>query len=269
MASTGKRFKEYPSDSTDNLRVYKIKGVDKTIIARKGGPSSEEVKNGENYAELRRNQQEFAAASNLAKALRHSLPKKMARICEPYVSGRLTACFRNLAQLSDGAIGKRPILLSENGKSLEGFDFNSQAPFKDTFPNSVMVMKGSNYGQLILHIPSFTPREDLLAPENATHYQLFSHLLLLSDVTYKNDLKEYNPAVPEFHARHITKENPIHPIINYPEESTTQQLSLYNGEPIPTGTGLMLILGVKFYRWSGTKYVDMTSNSSMQILKVL
>ena len=76
MASSSKRLTDYSGD-VDNVRVYKIKGVDKTIIARKGGPSSEQVKNGENYAELRQNQQEFAAASNLAKALRHSLPKKM------------------------------------------------------------------------------------------------------------------------------------------------------------------------------------------------
>jgi hypothetical protein len=268
MAGT---FNELPNyqQNVDNMRVYNIKGVDKTIVARKGGPTSEEVKTGENYEDLRKNQQEFAAASNLARTLRHSLPKKMARICEPYVSGKLTAKFRNLAQLSNGDKGKRPILLSENGKTLEGFDFNSNAPFRKTFPTNIMVMDGSNYGQLILHIPAFTPREDLLAPENATHYQLFSHLLLLSDYAYKQELKEYNPCAPEVHARKSTRENPIHPIINYPEESTTQQLSVYNGEELPGDTRLLLILGVKFYRYDNLKYVDLPSDSSMQIIKVV
>ena len=204
MAGTSKRAAEYHQEDLENVRVYKIKGVDKTIVARKGGPTSEQVKNGENYEDLRKNQQEFAAASNLAKTLRHSLPKKMAGICEPYVSGKLTAEFRNLAQKSDGDKGKRPILLSENGQSLEGFDFNSNAPFKQTFPTNIMVMSGSNYGQLILHIPSFTPKEDLMAPDNATHYQLFSHLLLLSDFAYKKESKEYNPCAPEVHARNNT-----------------------------------------------------------------
>ena len=269
MAGTSKRLTNYQQQEIDNLRVYKIKGVENTIVARKGGPSSQEVKTGENYADLRKNQQEFAAASNLAKALRHSLPKKMAMICEPYVSGKLTARFRNLAQLSEGAKGKRPILLSENGKTLEGFDFNSNAPFNETFPNNIMVMSGSNYGQLILHIPSFTPRQDLIAPDNASHYQLFSHLLLLSDYTYTKESKEYNPCAPEVHARNNTKENPIHPIINYPEESTTQQLSVYNGEALPTDTRLLLILGVKFYKYDNLKYIDLPSNSSMQIIKVI
>ena len=268
MGSTSKRITNYQPD-IDNLRVYKINGVEKTIIARKGGPTSEEVKSGENYADLRKNQQEFAAASNLAKALRHSLPKKMAKICEPYVSGKLTAKFRNLAQLSDGDTGKRPILLSENGQTLEGFDFNSNAPFKETFPNNIMVMSGSNYGQLILHIPSFIPKQDLMAPDNSTHYQLFSHLLLLSDFTYTKESKEYNPCAPEVHARKNTRENPIHPIINYPEESTTQQLSVYNGEALPSDTKLLLILGVKFYRYDNLKYIDLPDNSSMQIIKVI
>lgn len=268
MGSTSKRLKNYLR-GRENLRIYNIRGVEKTIIARKGGPSPEEVKNGENYADLRKNQLEFAAASNLAKTLRHSLPKKMAKICEPYVSGKLTAKFRNVAQLSEGDTGKRPILLSENGRSLEGFDFNSNAPFKKTFPTNIMVMSGSNYGQLILHVPSFTPKDDLLAPDNASHYQLFSHLLLLSDFTYQNDLKEYNPCAPEVHARKSTRENPIHPIINYPEESTTQQLSVYNGEALPTDTTLLLILGVKFYRYDNLKYIDLPTDSSMQIIKVL
>jgi hypothetical protein len=268
MAGTSKRLSDFHGDM-NNLRVYKISGVDKTIIARKGGPSSEEVKNGANYADLRKNQQEFAAASNLAKTLRHSLPKKMAKICEPYVSGKLTAEFRNLAKLSDGTKGKRPILLSENGQSLEGFDFNSNAPFKKIFPTNVMVMSGSNYGQLILHIPAFIPKEDLNAPDQATHYQLFSHLLLLSDFTYKQDAKEYNPCAPEVHARKNTMENPIHPIINYPEESTTQQLSVYDGEALPKDTRLLLILGVKFYKYDKLKYLDLPSNSSMQIIKVV
>lgn len=268
MAGTSNRIPNYQQDAS-NMRVYKIKGVDKTIVARKGGPSAEEVKNGENYQELRKNQKEFAAASNLARTLRHSLPKKMAKICEPYVSGKLTARFRNLAQLSEGDKGKRPILLSANGQTLEGFDFNSNAPFKKTFPANVMVMSGSNYGQLILHIPSFIPKEDLLAPNNATHYQLFSHLILLSDYTYKQESKEYNPCAPEVHARKSTKENPIHPIINYPEESTTQQLSVYDGETLPAGTRLLLILGVKFYRYDNLKYVDLPTDSSMQIIKVL
>ena len=268
MASTSKQLRDY-SDNPENLRVYKIKGVDKTIVARKGGPTAEEVKTGDSYADLRKNQQEFAAASNLAKTLRHSLPKKMAKICEPYVSGKLTAEFRNLAKLSEGTKGKRPILLSENGNSLEGFDFNSHAPFKKTFPTNIMVMTGSNYGQLILHIPSFTPKEDLNAPDEATHYQLFSHLLLLSDFLYRQEAKEYNPCAPEVHARNSTKENPIHPIINYPEESTTQQLSVYNGEALPSGTKLLLILGVKFYRYDNLKYVDLPTNSSMQIIKVI
>jgi len=268
MAGTSKRIINYQQD-LDNLRVYKIRGVEKTIIARKGGPTSEEVKTGDNYAELRKNQQEFAAASNLAMTLRHSLPKKMANICEPYVSGKLTARFRNLAQLSEGAIGKRPILLSENGKTLEGFDFNSNAPFKETFPNNIMVMSGSNYGQLILHIPSFTPKQDLVAPDVATHYQMFSHLLLLSDYTYTKESKEYNPCAPEVHARKTTKENPIHPIINYPEESTTQQLSVYDGEALPSDTRLLLILGVKFYSYNNLKYIDLPGSSSMQIIKVI
>ena len=267
MAGTSKGMGNYQDH--DNLRIYKIRGIDKTIVARKGGPTPEEVKNGENYEDLRMNQQEFAAASNLAKTLRHSLPQKMAEICEPYVSGKLTAQFRNLAQLSQGDKGKRPILLSENGKNLEGFDFNSNAPFKQTFPTNVMVMSGSNYGQLILHIPSFTPREDLNAPADATHYQLFSHLLLLSDYTYKQELKEYNPCAPEVHARKSTRENPIHPIINYPEESTTQQLSVYDGEQLPADTRLILILGVKFYRYDKLKYLDLASHSSMQIIKVI
>src|SRR5690606_12825908 len=105
-------------------RVYKIRGVEKTIIARKGGPSAAQIKLSPKYEKVRKYQQEFGAASILSKMVRKSLPPTLLANCESYVSGKLTARFRLLAENADGETGKRPIALSKNGYLLQGFEFN-------------------------------------------------------------------------------------------------------------------------------------------------
>ena len=99
--------------------------MDQPIVARKGGPSADQVKNKSTYKELRNNQKEFGVASMMAKVLRNSLSEGLTEICETYVSGRLTAQFRNIAKYEEGPTGTRPMYLTKHGHNLSGFEFNT------------------------------------------------------------------------------------------------------------------------------------------------
>ena len=114
-------------------RKYKIKGVNHPIIARKGGPTAKQVKTKPSYKELRNNQKEFGVASQMAKTLRQSLSEGLSEICETYISGKLTAQFRNLAKMEKGKTGTRPLFLSKHGHKLNGFEFNTSAPYEKIF----------------------------------------------------------------------------------------------------------------------------------------
>lgn len=250
-------------------RVYRLKGIDKTIIARKGGPTAEQIKSSKNYETLRKNQKEFGAASILAKLIRQSLPDYLSRISESYVSGKLTAKFRAMAKESEGETGQRPLLLSKFGAMLEGFEFNSSSPYDTRFSSPPVAKMGSTRGQLIVHSHSYTPQQAVNPPEGADHYKVFTHLIMLSDYVYQKATGNYEPMYPDFHAQFTTFKSDLLPIVNISVEPKTQQLSLYQGEPVPTETGMVLISAIVFYQKSGNKMVEVKEGNTMKISRVL
>lgn len=249
-------------------RIYKLKGVDKTIVARKGGPTPDQIKNSPSYKELRGNQSEFGAASALAKVLRFSLPKYIIDISESYVSGKLTAALRQVAQKTDGTPGSRPLLLSRHGKALEGFNFNSESVFSDVFIPKFYSKESSSRGKLLLHFSSFVPDQDIMAPEGATHFRLFAHLVLLSDYVNLVGDEHHTPLHPEWQGKFQSYEGQLQPLCKISLEPLTTQLSVLEYESTPSQTGLMLLVGICFYSQKGNEFTIMSSGNALEISKV-
>lgn len=257
------------SGKLSGWRVYKIRGVEKTIIARKGGPSAEQVKHSPKYEKVRKFQQEFGAASVLSKMVRKSLPAVLTSNCESYVSGKLTARFRLLAERAGGETGKRPISFSKNGYLLQDFEFNSKYPFERIFQAKFLTKTGSIRGQLILHTHSYVPQESISPPQDANYYRIFAHMIMLSDYVFNESRLEYEALHPDFHGQYTTLESDLFPIINISRDPTTTRLSLYEGEEVPPETGLLLIKGIVFYRKEGNKLVEMEEGNALKINNVL
>lgn len=249
-------------------RVYKIQGVEKTIIARKGGPSAEQIKFSPKYEKVRKYQQEFGAASVLSKIIRKSLPEVLQANCESYVSGKLTARIKLLTEHTTGETGKRPISFSKNGHLLHGFEFNSRYPFDSIYRPKFLTKVGSIRGQLILHTHSYTPQQALLFPPQAEYYKIFAHMIMLSDYVFKEEQMGYEALHPSFHGQYTTLESDLFPIVNISREPTTARLSLYEGEAIPAETSLLLIKGVVFYNKKGNKTIDLDKGNSLTIANV-
>ena len=250
-------------------RVYKIKGVEKTIVARKGGPSADQIKLSPTYEKVRKYQQEFGAASALSKKVRQSLPLPLLSHCESYVSGKLTARFRLLAEGGEGETGKRPISFSNNGHLLEGFEFNSKCPLESVYQPKFLAKTGSIRGQLILHTHSYIPKQELSPPPEAEYYKIFAHLILLSDYVFNETTNEYEALHPFFHGQCTTLESDLLPIINISRDPTTTRISLYDGETIPAETGLLFIKGIIFYKRENNKIVATTKGNGLKINDVL
>ncbi|MEM9327255.1 MAG: hypothetical protein AAGA85_16420, partial [Bacteroidota bacterium] len=202
-------------------RAYKIKGIDHTIVARKGGPSAQQIKTDAAYSELRENQKEFGIASMMAKALRNSLSPGMSEICETYVSGRLTAQFRNLAKHEDGQTGQRPLIPSKHGHLLNGFEFNTTAPYKEIFGAKYYVKAGSRRGQVILHFPAFVPDKTFRKPSEATNFKIFSRLVAISDYQFDADAGAYTPMDQMSHGNYGSYESSMLPMLKIPVEPMT------------------------------------------------
>ncbi len=249
-------------------RAYKIKGVDQTIIARKGGPSSVQIKSGENFKELRNNQKEFGVASMMSKVLRQSLSDRMSEICATYTSGKLTAQFRNLAKYEEGPTGKRPMKLSKHGHHLCGFEFNPDAPYKKIFDAKYYVKAGSRRGQVILHFPSFVPEKAFDKPDTATNFKITSRLVALSDFSFDPHGKTYCASNEEIHGMTGSYESPMLPLLKIPTEPMTAQLSISNIQQVQENVGLILVMAISFYQYSEGQFLHLPKHSAMQIHEV-
>ncbi|MEQ9305120.1 MAG: hypothetical protein RJQ14_14525 [Marinoscillum sp.] len=248
-------------------RAYKIKGVDHTIVAKKGGPSAEEVKTKPTYTELRNNQKEFGVASMMSKVLRDSLSEGLTEICETYVSGRLTAQFRNLAKYEEGPTGTRPLFLTKHGHNLSGFEFNTTAPYEEVFGAKYFLKTGSIRGQVILHFPAFVPEDTFKAPIGATNYKINARLVALSDYQYDMEEKVYRAANTEFHGKYGSYQSPMLPILKIPTEPMTAHVSV-DQMSVPENTALFLLMAVSFYHYENGKFIHLNKDSGMTIKQV-
>lgn len=255
-------------DTPKGYRTYKIKGLDQTIVARKGGPSSEQIKNDKSYTELRNNQKEFGIASMMAKALRSSLSPGMSAICETYVSGRLTAQFRNLAKQEEGLTGRRPLYPSKHGHLLSGFDFNTTAPYEEVFGAKYFIKPGSRRGQVILHFPAFIPDKTFRKPEEATNFKINARLVAISDYHFSADENKYVPLDKVCHGMYGSYESSMLPLLKIPMEPMTAQVSMEDLKNITDNTGLFLVMAISFYRYESGKFQHLSKGSGMSIMRV-
>ncbi len=249
-------------------RAYKIKGVDHTIVARKGGPSTQQVKTDAAYSELREHQKEFGIASMMAKALRGSLSPGMSEICETYVSGRLTAQFRNLAKQEEGQTGQRPLYPSRHGHLLNGFEFNTTSPYQEIFGAKYFVRPGSRRGQVILHFPAFVPDKTFQKPKEATNFKIFARLVAISDYRFDTSAGNYVPLDQLCHGNYGSFESNMLPMLKMAIEPMTSQISVKNVKQLSPNTGLFLIMAVSFYEYSGGHFHHLAKDSGMQIHQV-
>lgn len=248
-------------------RVYQLKGVEGRILARKGGPTAEDIKTKPTYAELRKNQKEFGVASMMSKVLRNSLSEGMAEICETYVSGRLTAQFRNLASFEEGQSGTRPLCLSKYGHTLNGFEFNTTAPYEEIFGAKYFVKSGSRKGQVILHFPAFVPEVTFKKPKGATNFKINARLVALSDYHYDAVNKVYHAVNKDLHGKYGSYQSPMLPILKIATEPMTAQVSLDQSE-LPEEMALFLVMAVSFYRYENGQFEHLSKGSGMTIKQV-
>lgn len=254
-------------DVPKGYRSYSLKGVKHTIAARKGGPTADQIKTRPTYQKLRNNQKEFAIASMMSKTLRDSLTDNMNDVCETYVSGRLTAKFRNLAKLEEGQTGKRPLYISRHGQLLNGFEFNTSAPYDEVYQSQFHIKTGSRNGHVILHFPAFIPDEIFRKPDHATNFKIKSRLVAISDFRYDDFEETYLPLNKDIHGLFGSYETPMLPLLKIPTSPMTTQICV-DHEGSAENAAFFLIMAISFYTYKDGKFLHLPKESTMSIKKV-
>lgn len=166
--------------SLGNLSAYTMRGSDKVILRRKGGPSKKKIKNDPNCVNVRKNNMEFGGRSSTVRHLNLVLYplKPLADINIESILGKMLIPAQ---KLDEGSVwGQRSVLLSRLPQVIEGFDFNRKNGLSSIIRGPLMHNLSRETLTTKVEIPALLPGINFFVPPG--QYPLFSMIGVLGAV---------------------------------------------------------------------------------------
>jgi hypothetical protein len=178
----------------DMLSAYRMRGVDKIVVRRKGGPSAEKVKTSPSFKNTRRTMSEFGGCSRHGSYVRMAM-HQLRRLSDYNFGSDINSIMRQV-QLRDGTSewGRRAITLSEHTRLLEGFSTTYKAPSFDSIVRTPVyyTMDRANRSARI-EIPELMRDINYFPQNNHAMFRLTVTLGIVPDVAFDVAAKEYLP----------------------------------------------------------------------------
>jgi hypothetical protein len=166
--------------SIENLSAYKMRGSDKIIIRKKGGPTKKQIKHSPKFDLTRRNNKEFGGRAKAATLIKRILHPLMF-LADYNITGPLNALLQPIQQMdTHNEKGKRNILLTKNPRLLEGFTLNRRYLLDSIVrtPVSCTIQKQ----KVIVDLPQLLPDINFVVPGNYPFYQFIAVAGLVPDL---------------------------------------------------------------------------------------
>jgi hypothetical protein len=237
----------------DMLSAYRMRGVDKIVIRRKGGPSREKIKTSASFKNTRHTMSEFGGCSRHGSYVRMAM-LQIRHLSDYNFGSDINSVLRQV-QLRDGTSewGRRRIVLSEHTRLLEGFSTTRKAPSFDSIVRTPVYYTVDRTNRSArVEIPELLRDINYFPQNNHAMFRLTVTLGIVPDLGYSIPDKEYLPANwydPSYYSRHVsTNWSPSLEGM----ESTTLELSK-DELPPEDGWTLMLSIGIEYgaFRESG------------------
>ncbi|MFL5746697.1 MAG: hypothetical protein ACJ751_18615 [Niastella sp.] len=177
--------------SLDNLSFYKMRGSDKIIVRRKGGPSSKQVKQSPNFENTRRNNREFGGRAAAAAYIKRLL-NPLRFLADYNITGPLNALLKPIQKMdTSNNWGQRNIIISKNARLLQGFSINRRYQLDSILRTPVLYALQNQ--QVIIDIPDLLPALNFIAPGNYPWYKFIATAGLIPDIYYRDAIWGYQP----------------------------------------------------------------------------
>jgi len=220
--------------------AYRMKGSDKIIIRKKGGPSRKQVLRSKNFERLRENMSEFSGVGKAVNAVRSPL-KHVKHLAEHNFSAELTTVFKSI-QLLDPVSdrGERNIYLSQHPYMLAGFRLNKKQPFLGIVTGPVGCTLNRETKSAVIQLPGLVKGINLHLPWKQPLYRFSMALGLVPDITYEKG--DYNVHRDEWADTgldtewHVAEER---------FQSRTLELKLNNPGPLKDTQTLVFAIGIE------------------------
>lgn len=177
--------------SLQNLSFYKMRGCDKIVVRKKGGPTRKQIKRSPNFELTRRNNQEFGGRAKAAKFIKDAL-HPLLFLADYNITAPLNALLSPIQKMDVTSVqGERNILISKNPTLLQGFTLNRKYLFESIVKTPVSYIIQDQ--QVIMNIPDLLPGINFMAPVNYPWYRFFAVAGVVPDICYQGERHGYQP----------------------------------------------------------------------------
>jgi len=225
--------------SLDNLSAYKMRGSDKIILRKKGGPSKKQIRKDPQFDLTRRNNKEFGGRSKAAAQIKNLLfPLRL--LADYNITGPLNALLKPIQQMdTENEWGKRNVLISKNPRLLEGFTLNRKNLLESIV--STPFLWSLQKEQVIVDVPELLPGINFIAPGDYSWYQITAVAGLVPDLYYHE--QGYRPKYDGVLFRELAHTNWLP--VNIPAPAGRLIITGLPGQK-PENCSIMIAVGISF-----------------------
>lgn len=240
-----------------DFTAYKMKGYDKIILRRKGGPSKEEVNHSETFALNRLHRREFGASATLGKFVRFMLGSHQS-VSNYNISGTINGILKHLKhQDKESKLGERALRLSAVPRLLQGFPLNIHNTFETIMRTTVQWSIARETRSARVEVPALL-RNINFHPLNEQPYFCVTIVLgIVPDVLYNEASGTYGPS-PWFDGMYIPAQasSPWYPAKKGSPVTTLEVAA----DMIPPDESYTLILSI------GVRFGSLSDYDKIQLL---
>lgn len=239
--------------SIGNLSAYRMRGVDRIILRKKGGATKRQIKTSPAFESTRRLNSEFSGRATASKwIMRMLFPLKA--LADYNIAGPLNALTKHVQILDTvNLLGERHLMLSGNPSVLEGFSLNRQTVFESVVraPLSVVINKEAHSAQI--SFPELIPGINFMPARKHSFYSFIVVLGVIPDLNFTSH--GYHPGHAGYSdTRPTSVQTPWLPVVKS-FDATTLELKL---ETLPPDKAFMLMLSV------GIRYGSTTAANTIE-----
>src|ERR1035437_1751944 len=251
--------------SFKSIRNYMNLHDPRTFAGEKGGANRDLIMNSPVFARTRENMNEFGGCGTAVKAIRRGLLNLLPELSDKHFTGRLMRVVKEINRRDAAGIrGKRAIIFSEERPFLATMIFNVLQDIAEVMGYQFLWEHPITRASAKLTLTALTIKP-ILIPKGATHYRVQNHLSIISDYTYNEANRRYEP-MTQLNTMSAFKYSAYTPV----GTALTDEINV--AFPVGTLPGdddtVIQCVGIEFFLKSGaTDYLPL-KGSSMKIVDV-
>jgi len=251
--------------SFKNIRQYVNLHDPNTYAGEKGGANRDLIMNNPAFARTRENMNEFKGCGVAVKAIRHGLMNLVPEQTDKHFTARLMQVVKEINRRDfEGFRGKHAIIFSGERTLLSSFKFNETEDFADMLKNQFSYEHPVGRAAATLSVTGLELKE-VYVPKCATFYRVQNHISIISDYTYVEANRRYEPLSQ-------SNEMSAHAYSAYTAVGTALTDEIVAAFPQGTAPGtddsVIQCVGVEFYVKDGPTGYKPVKGGSMLVLDV-